>query len=100
MAGSLGRVWPTREELRIAIVTWLETTYHRRRRHAGLGRLTPVEYELVMTTVPTRAAQPNRSPLRAADRNTPEVIIIMLSGDITPRRRDSLVRGHAADVVA
>lgn len=40
--------WNTREELRIAIVTWIERTYHRRRRQAALGRLTPVEYELIM----------------------------------------------------
>lgn len=35
------RSWTTREQLRIAIVTWIERTYHRRRRQAGLGRLTP-----------------------------------------------------------
>ncbi|RKT78486.1 transposase InsO family protein [Terracoccus luteus] len=50
------RAWPTREELRIAIVTWIERTYHRRRRQARLGRLTPVEYELIMTTTATQAA--------------------------------------------
>jgi transposase InsO family protein len=50
------RVWNTREELRIAIVTWIEKTYHRRRRQAALGRLTPVEYELIMTTTATQAA--------------------------------------------
>ena len=33
--------WRTREELRIAIITWIERTYHRRRRQARLGRLTP-----------------------------------------------------------
>ncbi|WP_223837483.1 IS3 family transposase [Streptomyces venezuelae] len=44
------RKWATREELRIAIVTWIERTYHRRRRQAALGRLTPVEFETVMTT--------------------------------------------------
>lgn len=32
--------WGTREELRIAIVTWIERTYHRRRRQVTLGRLT------------------------------------------------------------
>jgi putative transposase len=48
--------WNTREELRIAIVTWIEKTYHRRRRQAALGRLTPVEYELIMTTTATQAA--------------------------------------------
>ncbi len=39
----------TRDELRIAIVTWIERTYHRRRRQASLGRLTPIEYETIMT---------------------------------------------------
>lgn len=41
------RKWSTREELRIAIVTWIETKYHRRRRQDALGRLTPIEYEQV-----------------------------------------------------
>ncbi|MGW4874911.1 IS3 family transposase [Streptomyces chartreusis] len=50
------RSWTTREELRIAIVTWIERTYHRRRRQASLGRLTPVEYETVMTTPALQAA--------------------------------------------
>jgi len=40
--------WRTREELRIAIITWIERTYHRRRRQVGLGRLTPIEYEAIM----------------------------------------------------
>jgi len=38
--------WESREELRVAIVIWVERTYHRRRRQRGLGRLTPVEFEL------------------------------------------------------
>ncbi|WP_216910301.1 IS3 family transposase [Nocardia noduli] len=50
------RPWATREELRIAIVTWIERTYHRRRRQARLGKLTPVEYETIMTTPALRAA--------------------------------------------
>jgi putative transposase len=37
--------WATREELRLAIITWIERTYHRHRRQRRLGRLTPVEYE-------------------------------------------------------
>ena len=44
------RSWTTREQLRIAIVTWIERTYHRRRRQAALGRLTPVEFEMIYTT--------------------------------------------------
>ena len=31
------RSWNTREELQIAIVTWIEWTYHRRRREEALG---------------------------------------------------------------
>ena len=50
------RRWDTREELRIAIITWIERTYHRRRRQAALGRLTPVEFEAIMTTPVRQAA--------------------------------------------
>jgi transposase InsO family protein len=50
------RSWATREELRIAIVTWIERTYHRRRRQAALGRLTPIEFETIMTAPATQAA--------------------------------------------
>ena len=38
--------WTTREELHYAIVHWIEHTYNRRRRQRGLGKLTPVEFEL------------------------------------------------------
>jgi putative transposase len=50
------RRWATRDQLRIAIITWTERTYHRRRRQAALGRLTPIEYELIMTTPANQAA--------------------------------------------
>ncbi|MDH6284316.1 transposase InsO family protein [Prescottella agglutinans] len=50
------RTWATRDELRIAIVTWIERTYHRRRRQARLGKLTPVEYETIMATPAAQAA--------------------------------------------
>jgi len=41
------KTWETREELRIAIVTWIETKYHRRRRQRRLGKLTPIEFETI-----------------------------------------------------
>lgn len=50
------RRWQTREELRIAIVTWIEKTYHRRRRQSRLGPLTPVEFETIRTTQVAAAA--------------------------------------------
>lgn len=39
--------WASREQLRLAIITWIERTYHRRRRQRRLGRLTPIEYETI-----------------------------------------------------
>ena len=48
--------WTTRQDLRIAIVTWIERDYHRRRRQARLGRLTPVEYETIITPPARQAA--------------------------------------------
>ncbi len=48
--------WDTREQLRIAIITWIERTYHRRRRQAALGRLTPIEFEIIMINTAEQAA--------------------------------------------
>jgi putative transposase len=48
--------WASRQQLRIEIVTWIERTYHRRRRQAGLGRLTPIEYETITHTPAAQAA--------------------------------------------
>ena len=45
------RRWETREQLRLAIITWIEGTYHRRRRQRRLGRLTPIEFETLATTL-------------------------------------------------
>ena len=42
------RSWATRDQLRLAILTWIEKTYHRRRRHDRLGRLTPIEFETLL----------------------------------------------------
>ena len=50
------RRWDTRDELRIAIVSWIERTYHRRRRQERLGRLTPIEFELIMSKAVDQAA--------------------------------------------
>jgi putative transposase len=47
--------WATRHELRLAIVTWIEQTYHRRRRQRALGKLTPIEFELLHHQLATAA---------------------------------------------
>src|SRR3954447_13797086 len=53
--------WTTRDELRLAIITGIERTCHRRRRQRRLRRLTPVEYE---TLTPTPQQRPNPLPER------------------------------------
>jgi len=42
--------WLTRQDLRLAITTWIERTYYRRRRQRRLGKLTPIEYEKINRT--------------------------------------------------
>jgi transposase InsO family protein len=37
-------------------VPWIERTYHRRDRHRVLGKLTPIEFEAIMTTQDASAA--------------------------------------------
>jgi putative transposase len=44
--------WRTRQELRLAIVTWIERTYHRKRRQRRLGKLTPIEFETINKAAP------------------------------------------------
>ena len=39
--------WTSRHELRLAIVSWIETSYHRKRRQRRLGKLTPIEFETI-----------------------------------------------------
>ena len=48
------RRWNTPAELRLAIVTWIERTYHRQRRQRALGKTTPIEFETIY--LPTKAA--------------------------------------------
>lgn len=50
------RSWTSREQLRLAIVHWIEATYHRRRRQRRLGTLTPIEFETIMKSAVALAA--------------------------------------------
>ena len=46
------RRWMTRDQLAFEITYWIEHTYNRRRRQRGLGKLTPVEFELAFSRPP------------------------------------------------
>jgi hypothetical protein len=50
------RRWRSRTELRLAIMSWTESIYHRRRRQDTLGRLAPVEFETLL--IAAHAARP------------------------------------------
>ena len=43
------KTWNSRHELRHAVTRWIDTTYHTKRRQRALNKLTPIEYELIMT---------------------------------------------------
>ena len=44
--------WATRDELRAGLITWIERTYHRRRRQDRLSRLAPSSTSWPWTTRP------------------------------------------------
>jgi putative transposase len=48
--------WTTRQELRLAIVVWIERKYHRQRAQDALGGLTPIEFEAKLTEQPLTLA--------------------------------------------
>ena len=48
--------WGTRQELRLAIVVWIERKYHRQRAQDARGGLTPIEYEAKLSEPRTLAA--------------------------------------------
>ena len=39
-------MWPTKKAARIAVGNWIEDRYNRRRRHASIGQISPVDFEL------------------------------------------------------
>ena len=66
------RSWATRQELRLAIVTWIEQTYHRRRQ-ASLGRLTP------SSTKPSQPQLRRRQPDQPRHLFVQQPLLIFLS---------------------
>ena len=40
------RVWPTKSRAKVEVGAWIEERYYRRRRHASIGQISPVEFEL------------------------------------------------------
>ena len=40
------RVWSTKGRTRVEVGRWIEDRYNRRRRHASIGQISPVAFEL------------------------------------------------------
>ena len=40
------RVWPAKKRARVEVGAWIEDRYNRRRRHASIGQISPVDFEL------------------------------------------------------
>ena len=78
--------WSTRERLRLAIITWIERTYHRRRRRRGQGRLSPSNMrQLARLHTPPEPPKP-RSQLEPSSPGRVDVLTDLADG-LTPRWR-------------
>ena len=86
------RRWQTREQLRLAIITWIEKTYHRRTTtrqprstHTHRVRDTPTSRSRGLTA-PTRTSQPNRGQTHAQVSRSGDTEMTSESGHRPTRR--------------
>jgi Integrase core domain len=56
------RSWTSRDQARLAVVSYIKTFYNPRRRHPALGYQSPIDYENMTQETPANAAaaQPQR----------------------------------------
>ena len=61
------RKWETKTRARLEIFTWIETWYNPRRRHSGLGQMSPINFEKLQqenkqTATKTETSEPTSCP--------------------------------------
>jgi putative transposase len=77
------RTWETKTQARLEIFTWIETWYNPRRRHSGLGQMSPINFEKLQQ----EKEQTARNSEKIEDAETP-----------TSRPEDGLTTGCFAPV--
>lgn len=55
------RTWKTKTQARLEIFTWIETWYNPRRRHSGLGQMSPINFEKLQQEIRQTAKTPEHS---------------------------------------
>lgn len=55
------RTWKTKTQARLEIFTWIETWYNPRRRHTGLGQMSPINFEKLQQEIRQTAKTPKHS---------------------------------------
>ena len=58
------RTWKTKSEARMAIFEWIETWYNPRRRHSGIGQMSPNNFEKELHTKRKTASEPQPTSLK------------------------------------
>jgi putative transposase len=54
------RKWETKTQARLEIFTWIETWYNPRRRHSGLGQMSPINFEKLQQEKKQTTASPQQ----------------------------------------
>ena len=65
------RVWPTKKAARIEVGKWIEDRYNRPRRHASIGQISPVAFELQYSLQIAHSQKPHNPCPRNGGRARP-----------------------------